>query len=330
MGKFEKGQWVRCVGANDTELLTVGKLYKIDAVNGGYIDVELDNGSVGGMWAHRFEAWQPKVGDRVQVNYGHGWEGEGTVDRLYREVTFVVNMETGKFSGQEGGFGLADLAPLAKPTTLTIEAGKFYKTRDGRKVGPAEDYCIHGWSGWSFGEFIYQRDGKHGDGDDNHNPRCIPNQPRLDIIAEWVDEPAASSAKASNDNAEPAKPIFKVGDIVLDTPSGERGIVREVGDSRFSIEWLHDGEFSGTVGEWPYDDFVLAPAPTTPAIVALIENGAAKPGTRPKVHTDQASATTEAERLALAYPGQQFGVFVLADSKIADLVNVPTAVLRAA
>ncbi|RRY11368.1 hypothetical protein [Brucella anthropi] len=131
--------------------------------------------------------------------------------------------------------------------SLTIETGKFYRTRDGRKVGPYE----HSFSNiWIAGKGNHST-ARFPDGRISHH-----HESPGDLIAEWVDEPA------SNDNA----PLTK------------------------------------------------------PAIVALIENGQPKPSEKPKVHISEESATDEAERLAVKYPGQRFGVFVLADSRIADVV----------
>lgn len=64
--------------------------------------------------------------------------------------------------------------------TITLQEGKFYKTRDGRKFGPLEKY---GRSGpdypWTVGdgEFIYRANGTSYGG------------PPRDLVAEWVDEP---------------------------------------------------------------------------------------------------------------------------------------------
>lgn len=55
------------------------------------------------------------------------------------------------------------------------------------------------------------------------------------------------------------------------------------------------------------------------AIVAVIENGTPKPNARPRIHDTEASATTEAERLAKLNPGQTFGVFVQTTARVADV-----------
>ncbi|WP_052503001.1 hypothetical protein [Brucella anthropi] len=179
-----------------------------------------------------------KVGDRVHGTYGHV-SGAGTIEDCDEShMPYLVKFDTYPWAlwcYREDVIALA----------LTIETGKFYRTRDGRKVGPMDE--------WISDQFRERAgDGRYWTVDGvGHN-----EAKGEDLIAEWVDEPAG------NDNA---------------------------------------------------------PA-TTPAIVALIEDGHPKPSGKPKVHKSEESATDEAERLAVKYPGQKFGVFVLADSRIADVV----------
>lgn len=78
-------------------------------------------------------------------------------------------------------------APEDKPA-FKIEAGKYYRTRDGRKVGPVADrgryYCAN--------EMHYNSDGECG-----LEGRHYPSQDwrdRHDLIAEWVDEPVKAVA----------------------------------------------------------------------------------------------------------------------------------------
>ena len=74
---------------------------------------------------------------------------------------------------------------------LKIEAGKYYRTRDGRKVGPmnaaeSEGYAFSGalvGVGWIK---IFQSTGAHGS-------RLIGSDPNLDLIAEWIDEPVKAA-----------------------------------------------------------------------------------------------------------------------------------------
>ncbi|MEV4606153.1 hypothetical protein MRBLMR1_001093 [Neorhizobium sp. LMR1-1-1.1] len=285
----------------------------------------------------------PKVGDRVKIvasdvvsHWNMHWANEVGARLSNGDLVYVSKVTPRYLDGQAGltiaatpgGAGprwtIDRFAPVDN-ATLSIEAGKFYKTRDGRKVGPMEkiDYT------WPFlgaaegsSKAYYNADGS------------CPYIPEDDLIAEWVDEPAARIAKASNDNAA-AKPKFKVGDRVRIVRARLSHKKPHIGDE-FVIQretYKVDGEKTwGGEGAhgcvWLESELELAPS--TLAIVALIENGQPKPATKPKIHADQASATAEAERLALAYPGQQFGVFILADSRIADEVITKTAVLRAA
>ena len=185
-----------------------------------------------------------KVGDRVVALKDSAYSiKKGSISTVIRVDGDHISIR--KENGEADGW-LAEYFALAP---LTIETGKFYRTRDGRKVGPMR------WVRPRLGKFCFVDEtdaawAVDGAFDIGGNPS------ERDLIAEWVDEPA------SNDNA---------------------------------------------------------PA-TKPAIVALIENGQPKPSEQPKVHKSEQAATDEAERLAVKYPGQKFGVFVLADSRIADVV----------
>lgn len=194
--------------------------------------------------------------------------------------------------------------------TLKIEAGKFYKTRDGRKAkiershyGDSYDFVvtIEGLPG----NKVYKKDGKHGS-------RWIANNPSDDLIAEWIDEPAA---KASNDNA---KPKFKAGDRVEITANdncrvnfvGSFGTIKTTPTNAaegFRVE-LDDGrEFPF----WPSEMTVRSSSAQPTTIVALIENGQPKPSSTPHVHTSAEAAEKEAKRLSAKYKGKKFGVFTL-------------------
>lgn len=66
---------------------------------------------------------------------------------------------------------------------MQLEVGKYYKTRDGRKVGPAEliSKSDHSWNvWWPEGPFHYSREGQS----------CL-NCRGDDLIAEWTDETTA-------------------------------------------------------------------------------------------------------------------------------------------
>lgn len=259
-----------------------------------------------------------KVGDWVRVKLGQGtallrenniYEVLGHSDRKYPVVAVTCSHgDRHELDYEPERFTLYRSAETT--ATLKIEAGKFYKTRDGRKVGPMErreGYLFHeGWHYNASGECCYR--GRSGD--------CV--QKDREIIAEWIDEPVA---KPSNDNA---KPKFKVGDRVKLARSffgvakvgatatvGKRGMFAGFVDIVWDKNSLHQGQMDGG---YTLDYFELLPAsPPTPttAIVALIENGQPKPSSTPHVHTSEVAAHKEAGRLAAKHKGQQFGVFTL-------------------
>lgn len=65
-----------------------------------------------------------------------------------------------------------------EPAPLTIQPGKFYKTRDGRKVGPASTAGRQEPFAYRVSCNHYNKDGSHYYGDEHK-----------DIISEWIDEP---------------------------------------------------------------------------------------------------------------------------------------------
>lgn len=256
-----------------------------------------------------------KVGDWVRVKLGQGtallrenniYEVLGHSDRKYPVVAVTCSHgDRHELDYEPERFTLYRSAETT--ATLKIEAGKFYKTRDGRKVGPIiEDKWHDRRYGWTVAHEFNAEYGKAWRGDGTFHPD-VDTKHGADLIAEWIDEPVA---KHSNDNAAPK---FKVGDVVIDTESSEgyTGVVRAISSDRFTIEWLDDGKPGGTTGIWPFDDFELITPPKTLTIVALIENGQPKPSSTPHVHASTGAAEKEAKRLAAKYKGKQFGVFTL-------------------
>lgn len=302
--RFKVGDWVRSlVNWGDIE---VGKIYQIPHLDGDGEPWFTPDGT--GGWSDyltldEIEPWQPHVGDRVKVTGNDQWAGDGEVIELRNYGVFVVLMKTGRFADKLGGFYIRDIEPILtaatpeKPATMKIEAGKFYKTRDGRKVGPmfGDEYGLWTAPGFNLKEW-YGNGRRYTD---------LRRTTAADLIAEWIDEPVA---KASNDNA---KPKFKVGDIV--TPSHgwskDNATVTQIKDGRVSVRW-NNGAF-GSENGWREDELSpVLPRPTT-AIVALIENGQPKPSSTPHVHATTVAAEKEAKRLAAKYKGKQFGVFTL-------------------
>lgn len=348
MAKFKIGDRVKAkkdsYGAEIDKQYLVTKVEKFKATGTFWIWLDGISGDSfdGSFPESHFElvpTWQPKVGDRVRFTEkcaNSWWFGPHTANKEgviradfgadYKPECCRFEVNTGDSYGIVGieCFEPLPVAAEAQPAALTIEAGKFYKTRDGRKVGPAfirNDIATFGeLNNWA--SAVWANDGRQSSRSDKTSE--LDN----DIISEWVDEPAeqpAVAVAASNDNAAPAK--FKVGDKIRHKSLGHTGhVTKIVGDDHAEVFWTNVG-WGATD---PFDAIELLTKPTPTAIVALIEDGQPKPATRPKIHTDQAAATAEAERLALAHPGQLFGVFVLADSKIADELITKTAVLRAA
>jgi ribosomal protein L7/L12 len=247
-----------------------------------------------------------KKGDEVRLiksedyngNGRYGKTGEiGTVIRYdaIDHAYYVDFIESGQWWAKA-----SNLEPSA--ATLKIEAGKFYKTRDGRKVGPAfisGNIATFGSTG-NYASAVWADDGRSSSRDDKLSLKDN------DIIAEWIDEPVA---KASNDNAEPK---FNIGDRVRVVKdgfiSGGSGHSAKIGDEFVLREMNPTKIFWRTDGPDFYEheiELVFA------AIVALIENGQPKPSSTPHVHTSAEAAEKEAKRLSAKYKGKKFGVFTL-------------------
>lgn len=68
---------------------------------------------------------------------------------------------------------------------MKLEAGKFYKTRNGLKFGPAEEVYPSGSSGW----VVHSNNGHPATYDSYGNrisPACLSEE---DLVAEWHDGP---------------------------------------------------------------------------------------------------------------------------------------------
>lgn len=355
--RFKVGDWVRVKdnrGApRDYNVGDVRQVTKID-------DNIVRCGSAG-MFDYRFEPWQPRVGERVRYTGKSEAYSEVELVGLEGVVTetcnrmAIVNWDKPIVNGVRTGGAkyIENLEPILstdtaseQPAALKIEAGKFYKTRDGRKVGPMRDIGSGAgtdrWKG-SLGDdySFWLDDGVHWSG------QVRPT----DLIAEWIDEPVAGDGydtwfrakvqesldntsptiphaqvmqsinsridaeiKPSNDNAQPK---FKVGDRVncLKSYPGQFTAGKEYvvsadhfGRKGESVKVKFDDSGSTSNG-WLPEFFELSQPTTT--IVALIENGQPKPSSTPHVHASTGAAEKEAKRLAAKYKGQQFGVFTL-------------------
>lgn len=326
--KYKKGDWVRL----STEKPRYGARYVSTPVKlvkrtndylvEAYYPVE---GIFQNIHTGDLEPWQPKVGERVRVpvTTNTEWVGEGEVVRVPGWCV-IIKMLTGGMKGAKGGFyahqiePVTDTLPVAEqPAALTIQAGRYYKTRDGRKVGPmVDDYsfdCVafieksgdgRGWSKFGVGLGLAVGD---------------------DLIAEWqepVSDITAATVDAINDEYGPVvlelpacKPKFKVGDRVVatrtyaDITAGTEYEVVEVDeyDEGMPVRVVDN------VGDryWLYDDAFRIVAPATTAIVCKIDNGQPLPASRPAVHATVEAADAEAKRLANLHAGHEFGVYAL-------------------
>lgn len=235
MGKFKVGDRVRVKADYGTCLLQAGGEYEVLHYRheGEPVVAVYDLGGARHELDYsddHFELveqpWQPKVGDRVRlVKDGLSTTGAigkaATIERIYDgedwpillNIDPPVDYETIAASAQHTRARTYQLEPLpvaaeAKPA-LRIEAGKFYKTRDGRKVGP-----LRTWPDLDGNPYPDRLCEVHGDG--RYWLLDGSGSGDSDIIAEWADEPgAAVAATASNDNAPVAEqPAYKVGDKV--------------------------------------------------------------------------------------------------------------------
>jgi hypothetical protein len=304
MGKFKVGD--RVIAGEGNGWVDAGTKGTV-AENYEVPYVDWDTGSRLAVSETKLSAvWQPKVGDRVRFTRDSTADGEsfGSKGEAATVISNARRSDRGysvdvKLDNERLGFSpvayIDDLEPL--PAAITIEAGKFYKTRDGRKVGPIKyhSYDLYGAPGFSDREWYSTGRTHSGDTITSHK----------DLIDEWIDEPAV----ASNDNAAPAK--FKVGDrfnYVYTTEAWQNLTVKRVKQIGDVWNYWADDPIQGE-GCFSESMMVAISAPT--AIVALIEDGQPKPATRPYVHATESAAKAEADRLASVHKGQQFGVYVL-------------------
>lgn len=216
-----------------------------------------------------------KVGDRVRLLRVNGSERWG---KLGEEGTVLIEDDgcddcRVRFDSSGDWYAswsdlehvTAAVAPATAAPVLTIEAGKFYKTRDGRKVKivRVDDTDT---------QFPYC----HDSGDGAHHwlradgTSCI-NDAEADIVAEWFDEPATTkplNVTLGIDLNPPAPP--QVGDDVLifgtiagitHSPRGTNyNIVFETQNRRVSLHFLEE-------------DFIVAPSDDGDCPCANNDNG---------------------------------------------------------
>jgi len=131
--------------------------------------------------------WVPKVGDRVNWTRVRG-EFDGSV--IESTDAFPFDFVLRATSGSDT---LAYAREL-EPAPLTIEAGKFYRTRDGRKVGPVVEAQGAGepWpTKTADGKLWFRANGHSCPG------VAADHRDQDDLVAEWADEPAVAPATAA-------------------------------------------------------------------------------------------------------------------------------------
>lgn len=149
---IEPGRHYRTRSGKPTGRVTVGDTGFEAVVDGKVRIFDRAGGAVHGD-DDIVEAWVPKVGERVRfvrdnTDGGAEYGAKGEVVTVMSEASEVgncqIDVSSSHFSWNPGAY-LSDLEPLpvAAPQpaapTLKIEAGRYYKTRDGRKVGPIRD-----------------------------------------------------------------------------------------------------------------------------------------------------------------------------------------------
>lgn len=211
------------------------------------------------------EAWVPKVGERVRYSgksdaYSDPWMigTEGTVTGAGYgavDVKWDVNQIGGRNTG--GGKYVENLEPVpvaTQPAPLTIEAGKFYLTRDGRNTDAT--YVRHEKHGGGFYAKVggtvkaFYPDGTH-----------IYGEPEHDLVAELDQKVAPWTALATPEPvAVAATPTskFKVGDKVrrarralICAPLNFETVVLELkGNNRFWYDDVYGERVNGLMEPW--------------------------------------------------------------------------------
>ncbi|GAA5543780.1 hypothetical protein [Brucella sp. NBRC 113783] len=116
-----------------------------------------------------------KVGDRVRFKKSYPTSVAGCETVVVAVTNWGVQVDT-------PSYGRSTESPDSLEPAFTIREGKFYRTHDGRKVGPITRTGFKELV-WESNDCYYDEDG-----------RALYLESTNDLIAEWVDDPA------SNDN----------------------------------------------------------------------------------------------------------------------------------
>ncbi|MBC7149041.1 MAG: hypothetical protein H5U22_06645 [Rhizobium sp.] len=163
MGAFKRGDWIRMTEDDRSCGYKSGDVFRLTDISESGVQFTDNDGDArhANHRSSRFEPWTPKVGERVRFTdkCHHSWwfgphtehkdgvvTGPATYGGAFDEYEWDVDIG----HAGSGNVGICHIEPLpvaaeAQPAArddpaaqaqLTIQAGKFYKTRDGRKVGP--------------------------------------------------------------------------------------------------------------------------------------------------------------------------------------------------
>lgn len=273
---IEPGRHYRTRSGKPTGRVTVGDTGFEAVVDGRVRIFDKAGGAVHGD-DDIVEAWVPKVGERVRRFKGRNPGSLVGHEAVVRAIEDILPYDSegpwllfdDDTSGYATSFEPLPVAPQPAAPTLKIEAGRYYKTRDGRKVGPlmTTDNNEYWPFKWPEQTMYYKADGYSCPGAANRH------RDQDDLIAEWQETAnvgaqvdtlaeeygAAPAATTSDDNA--AKPKFKVGDrVVLRNYSGSEhcyGTVEDVSvDGKFVL--ASDWSIGAEVGYLPVADLELA------------------------------------------------------------------------
>ncbi|MBA8838131.1 hypothetical protein [Ochrobactrum sp. RH2CCR150] len=203
MAKFKVGDRVKILQDDPLGGYRVGDILTVTGIDGAYVEFIDNDGDERSRDEDEFApiaeaTGKPafKVGDRVRlIKDGlsttgavgklatiEAWSGGKVVDngQYLLNIDGPVDYETLAVRPQYTRASPKCFELLAP--SLAIETGKFYRTRDGRKVGPITRTGFKELV-WESNDCYYDEDG-----------RALYLESTNDLIAEWVDDPA------SNDN----------------------------------------------------------------------------------------------------------------------------------
>ncbi len=341
MNKFKKGDWVRAKhdlhGIDKDEVVKVSDVALPTAI-GAWVMIEgKKNDTVDKSYKEDdLEPWMPRVGERVRFvrDNSDGGARYGAKDEVVTVTRVRLDGEvdvTSSYLGWNPAAYIRDLEPATTAATkpyinnagaqcdtlseeygydakrdaakpkLKIEAGKYYRTRGGHKVGPMKAFLPGGF-------IMAEGDGQVWLDDGKTKPGCKMDD-GLTITSELEDAPAAP---------EKQEPKFKVGDVVTahsrdDWANGKTGVVVTVYTDGTVAVKFKDARGAGW-GEENDTWWVLVEKLTlvpTISIVARLDNGQPRPNTTPFVHASTEAAESEAKRLADKHPGCEFAVFTM-------------------